>query len=203
MLMSVFCCMLVEALHLYRMIVLVFGIERNFRATYVVISWGVPIIMTTITATIGRENLHDKERCWLAGRFIWAFIAPVVAILTTNLAILVVIVNKTMAAAGMHGKDKIHSIIIGLRSSALLVPMVGGTWLTGLLGNININAAYVFDVLSSLQGLYLVFVTCYVNSEVRDTLKREWSRKNGRVEHVTVSHNLILIDKSLKCNIHK
>ncbi|XP_072022534.1 adhesion G-protein coupled receptor D1-like [Amphiura filiformis] len=62
MLMTVFCCMLVEALHLYRMIVLVFGIERNFRVVYIVIGWGAPMLMTTITAAIGREHLYDPER---------------------------------------------------------------------------------------------------------------------------------------------
>ncbi|XP_072051344.1 adhesion G-protein coupled receptor D1-like [Amphiura filiformis] len=149
---TVFCCMFVEALHLFRMIVLVFGTERNFRIAYIVISWGMPMLMTTVTAAIGREQLYDKERCWLTGRFIWAFIAPVVALLTTNLAILVVIVYKTMAAAEKHEKDRSRSIRIGLRSAALLLPMVGGTWLIGLLSNINVIVAYVFDVLSSLQN---------------------------------------------------
>ncbi|XP_072014565.1 adhesion G-protein coupled receptor D1-like [Amphiura filiformis] len=64
--------------------------------------------------------------------------------------------------------------------------MVGVTWLIGLLANVNINIAYVFDLLSSLQGLYLIFVTCYVNSEVRDALKREWSRRNGQVNNINL-----------------
>ncbi|XP_072023017.1 adhesion G protein-coupled receptor E1-like [Amphiura filiformis] len=184
MLMSVFCCMLVEALHLYRMIVLVFGIERNFRVAYIVISWGVPMLMTTITASIGREHLYDHKRCWLTGQFIWAFIAPVIAILTINLVILVIIVCKTLGVAEADKQDGIHSIRIGLRSTVLLLPMVGVTWLIGLLGNTNINVAYVFDLLSALQGIYLVFVTCYVNSEVRNALKSEWRRRTGRVDHI-------------------
>ncbi|XP_072021946.1 adhesion G-protein coupled receptor D1-like [Amphiura filiformis] len=151
MLMSVFCCMLVEALHLYRMIVLVFGIERNFRVTYIVISWGVPLLMTIITAAIGREHLHDHKRCWLTGQLIWAFIAPVIAILTINLVILVIIVCKTLGVAEVDKQDRIHSIRIGFRSTALLLPMVGVTWLIGLLGNTNINIAYTFDLLSALQ----------------------------------------------------
>ncbi|XP_072022801.1 adhesion G-protein coupled receptor D1-like [Amphiura filiformis] len=124
--------------------------------------------------------------CWLTGQFIWAFIAPVIAILTINLVILVIIVCKTLGVAEADKQDGIHSIRIGLRSTVLLLPMVGVTWLIGLLGNTNINVAYVFDLLSALQGMYLVFVTCYVNSEVRNALKSEWSRRNGRVEHINL-----------------
>ncbi|XP_072022593.1 adhesion G protein-coupled receptor E1-like [Amphiura filiformis] len=145
---------------------------------------GVPMLMTTITASIGREHLYDHNRCWLTGQFIWAFIAPVIAILTINLVILVIIVCKTLGVAEADKQDGIHSIRIGLRSTVLLLPMVGVTWLIGLLGNTNINVAYVFDLLSALQGIYLVFVTCYVNSEVRNALKSEWRRRTGRVDHI-------------------
>ena len=40
MFLSVFCCMFVEALHLYRMIVIVFGAERSLRAAYTAIGFG-------------------------------------------------------------------------------------------------------------------------------------------------------------------
>ncbi|XP_072021691.1 adhesion G protein-coupled receptor E1-like [Amphiura filiformis] len=62
--------------------------------------------------------------------------------------------------------------------------MIGVGWLVGFLGNLHINIAYIFDILSSLQGVYLVVVTCIINSEVRMALKREWTRKNGQVGQV-------------------
>ncbi len=40
MFVSVFCCMLVEALHLYRMIVIVFGADNNLSIAYTVIGFG-------------------------------------------------------------------------------------------------------------------------------------------------------------------
>ncbi len=46
MFVSVFCCMLVEALHLYRMIVIVFGVDTNLSVAYTVISFGKFITKT-------------------------------------------------------------------------------------------------------------------------------------------------------------
>ena len=40
MFLTMFCCMLTEAIHLYRMIVVVFGGHRNFKGLYIAVSFG-------------------------------------------------------------------------------------------------------------------------------------------------------------------
>ena len=37
---SVFCWMVVQGVHLYRMIVMVYGIEKDLKKLYLIIGWG-------------------------------------------------------------------------------------------------------------------------------------------------------------------
>ena len=45
---SVFCLTLVEGVHLYRMIVMVYGIERDLKKLYLLIGWGNVTFMIRI-----------------------------------------------------------------------------------------------------------------------------------------------------------
>ena len=38
---GMFCWMCVEAIHLYRMIILVFGVEKDLKLLYIAIGWGI------------------------------------------------------------------------------------------------------------------------------------------------------------------
>ncbi|XP_072024945.1 uncharacterized protein [Amphiura filiformis] len=185
-LISVFCWMCVEAIHLYRMIILVFGTEKDYRLLYLIIGWGIPVLISGITAGVGlgKKNLvdFDQQRCWLAikGGYVWAFLGPVILIILANTIILVVVIYRTVSAKASMDKEKTKLVKSGCRCLVLLLPLLGTTWVLGFLANLHTATLYIFDILSSLQGLYLATVTCFVNSEVREIIKREWKKRAGR-----------------------
>ena len=60
--MSVFCWMLVEGINLYIKIVLVFNTEKSKLLYYVLIGWGVPVVIVAICGGLGWEQYATGER---------------------------------------------------------------------------------------------------------------------------------------------
>ncbi|XP_048822359.1 adhesion G-protein coupled receptor D2 isoform X5 [Lagopus muta] len=61
----------------------------------------------------------------------------------------------------------------------VLLPVLGLTWVCGILVHLSIIWAYVFIVLNSLQGLYIFLVYAIYNSEVRNAIQRMKDKKKA------------------------
>lgn len=61
----------------------------------------------------------------------------------------------------------------------VLLPVLGLTWVCGVLVHLSIVWAYVFIVLNSLQGLYIFLVYAIYNSEVRNAFQRMKDKKKA------------------------
>ncbi|GLD52451.1 adhesion G-protein coupled receptor D2 isoform X1 [Lates japonicus] len=58
------------------------------------------------------------------------------------------------------------------RPVLILLPVLGLTWLCGVLVHLSVVVAYVFIALNAFQGLYIFLVYAVYNSEVRNAIKR-------------------------------
>ncbi|TMS03410.1 Adhesion G-protein coupled receptor D2, partial [Larimichthys crocea] len=58
------------------------------------------------------------------------------------------------------------------RPVLILLPVLGLTWLCGVLVHLSVVVAYIFIALNAFQGLYIFFVYAVYNSEVRNAIKR-------------------------------
>lgn len=69
----------------------------------------------------------------------------------------------------IQDKTQIEKVKAGIKASMVMLPLLGFTWLFGLLGFSPdaIVFKYFFAVLNSLQGLAIFIFHCALNKEVR------------------------------------
>ncbi|NXL72231.1 AGRD2 protein, partial [Leptocoma aspasia] len=178
--MAAFSWMLVEGLLLWSKVVAVNMSEDRRMKFYYVTGWGLPVLIVGVTLATSFNNYVAANHCWLnvQTNVIWAFVGPVLFILAVNTFVLLRVVMVTVASARRRSKmltpnssleSQIGTQIWATAKPVLvLLPVLGLTWVCGLLVHLSIIWAYVFIVLNSLQGLYIFLVYAIYNSEVRD-----------------------------------
>ncbi|XP_009180335.1 adhesion G-protein coupled receptor D1 isoform X3 [Papio anubis] len=75
---SAFAWMLVEGLHLYSMVIKVFGSEDSKHRYYYGMGWGFPLLICIISLSFAMDSYGTSNNCWLSlgSGAIWAFVAP-------------------------------------------------------------------------------------------------------------------------------
>ncbi|XP_037536700.1 adhesion G-protein coupled receptor D2 [Nematolebias whitei] len=182
--MASFSWMLVEGLLLWSKVVSVNISEDRRMKLYYIIGWGLPVLIVGITLAISADKYKAEDHCWLSVKTdtIWAFVGPVIFILAVNAVVLCRVVMVTVSSAHRRAKmlspssaSKMQTFDITwavTRPVLILLPVLGLTWLCGLLVHLSVAVAYVFIILNSFQGLYIFLVYAVYNSEVRNAIKR-------------------------------
>ncbi|XP_041262659.1 adhesion G-protein coupled receptor D2 [Onychostruthus taczanowskii] len=189
--MAAFSWMLVEGLLLWSKVVAVNMSEGRRMKFYYVTGWGLPVLIVGVTLATSFNKYVAANHCWLnvQTNVIWAFVGPVLFILAVNSLVLLRVVTVTVASARRRCKmltpncsleSQIGTQIWATAKPVLvLLPVLGLTWLCGLLVHLSIVWAYVFIVLNSLQGLYIFLVYAVYNSEVRNAIQRMKDKKKA------------------------
>ncbi|NXC99140.1 AGRD2 protein, partial [Certhia familiaris] len=161
--MAAFSWMLVEGLLLWSKVVAVNMSEDRRMKFYYVTGWGLPILIVGVTLATSFNKYVAAKRCWLnvQTNVIWAFVGPVLFILAVNTFVLLRVVMVTVASARRRSKmltpnnsleNQIGTQIWATAKPILvLLPVLGLTWVCGVLVHLSIVWAYVFIVLNSLQ----------------------------------------------------
>ncbi|KAI1232225.1 hypothetical protein IHE44_0007293, partial [Lamprotornis superbus] len=161
--MAAFSWMLVEGLLLWSKVVAVNMSEDRRMKFYYVTGWGLPILIVGVTLATSFNKYVAANHCWLnvQTNVIWAFVGPVLFILAVNTFVLLRVVTVTVASARRRLKmltpnssleNQIGTQIWATAKPVLvLLPVLGLTWLCGVLVHLSIVWAYVFIVLNSLQ----------------------------------------------------
>ncbi|XP_038065632.1 adhesion G protein-coupled receptor L1-like [Patiria miniata] len=173
---SMFSWMLVEGIHLYRQIIAVFESEKSRLWVYFAIGWGIPIIVVGTTSGIFFDKYKDHDLCWLSvlDGSIWAFLGGMIPILLVNLVVLFMVSRIVMSAAKLQQeKPAFNSAKAGLRSSLLLLPILGITWVFGYFAHYHAALQYMFVTLNSFQGFFMALFHCFMSSEVNSALKQK------------------------------
>nr|XP_058962438.1 adhesion G protein-coupled receptor L4-like isoform X4 [Pocillopora verrucosa] len=177
---AAFCWMLVEGIYLYLFVVKVYNINTKMHM-YHVISWGLPMIMMAISLGIaaakeGIQSYVSDKYCWLSStnNLIWIFVSFVTLIEVLNILIIVRVIKEMTNLVQPTGEDDhIKQIRIGIKACALMIPLLGVTWLFGLLSPVQKAFAYIFTILNSTQGFLIFVLHGLRNSQIRERLKRK------------------------------
>ncbi len=103
----------------------------------------------------------DFDRvCWLKPESsIWAFMGPVIPTIAVNLVVLIMVSRIVMSASKLQQeKPAFNSVKAGLRSSLLLLPIMGVTWIFGYFQAVNEVFMYAFVTLNAFQVFIYVAV---------------------------------------------
>uniref|UniRef100_A0A3Q3L2A1 Adhesion G-protein coupled receptor D2-like n=1 Tax=Mastacembelus armatus TaxID=205130 RepID=A0A3Q3L2A1_9TELE len=132
--MAAFSWMLVEGLLLWSKVVAVNLSEDRHMKYYYLIGWGLPVLIVTITLASASGKYSASGYCWLSVQngVIWGFAGPV---------IFIIMVKTTVFA---NHRAAVKAVLV-------LLPILGLTWLCGVLVPFSIVMAYIFILLNSLQ----------------------------------------------------
>nr|XP_058947385.1 adhesion G-protein coupled receptor D1-like [Pocillopora verrucosa] len=179
-LMAAFCWMLIEGIYLYFIVVKVYNINTKM-FMYHVISWGLPMIMVAISLGIaarkeGLQSYTSDKYCWLSStnNLTWIFVAFVAFIEILNVSILVRVIKEMTNLVQPTAKDNhFQQIRIGIKACVVMIPLLGFTWLFGLLSPLHKAFAYIFTILNSTQGFLIFALHCMRNTQIRERFKRK------------------------------
>ncbi|KAM6155795.1 adhesion G-protein coupled receptor D1 [Rhynchocyon petersi] len=180
---SAFSWMLVEGLHLYSMVIKVFGSEDSKHFYYYSIGWGAPLVICVVSMSFAMDS-YGANNCWLSleSGAIWAFVAPALSVIVVNISILIAVTRAICQISAdnykIHGDP--NAFKLTAKAVAVLLPILGTSWVFGVLAvnNQAVVFQYLFAVLNSLQGLFIFLFHCLLNSEVRAAFKHKtkvWS----------------------------
>ncbi|XP_020609363.1 adhesion G protein-coupled receptor L4-like [Orbicella faveolata] len=181
-LMAAFCWMLVEGFYLYLLVVKVYNIENKMRM-YHVMSWGLPAAIVALSLSIaagkdGIQSFVDEEYCWMSSHnnLIWIFVTVVLGIEVFNLLILLRVIKEITQVQPTVGANNIHQIRLGIKACLVMTPLLGTTWLFGLLTPLHKAVMYIFTILNSTQGFLIFLLHCARNNQFR---RERFKRKLG------------------------
>lgn len=171
--------MFIEGLYMYLLLVKVFPGNGLKLWQYYIIGYGSPVLVVAITlAATSTEAYKNSSYCWLSyeNGAIWAFGAPVLAVILVNSGFLMVALLITFKTRhNASGNTDNYRWVLGTVS---LTFILGITWLFGFLffgqePGQGIVFAYIFTILNSLQGFFIFISFCFLNKQVRTDLHRQ------------------------------
>ncbi|KAH8390923.1 hypothetical protein KR215_002034 [Drosophila sulfurigaster] len=182
--------MFVEGLYLYTLVVQTFSSENISFLIYALIGWGCPavcILVWSIAKVFAphRENEHfnglEIECSWmLESQIDWIFKGPTVFAILTNLVFLIrimwVLITKLRSAHTLETRQYYKAS----KALLVLIPLFGITYLLVLTGPEQGISRNLFEAmrafLLSTQGFFVALFYCFLNSEVRQTLRHRFIR---------------------------
>ncbi|XP_054645830.1 adhesion G-protein coupled receptor D2 isoform X2 [Dunckerocampus dactyliophorus] len=189
--MAAFSWMLVEGLLLWSKVVAVNLSEERHMKYYYLIGWGLPVLIVTITLASASGKYLADGYCWLSVQngVIWSFAGPVIFIIMVNIMVLTRVVVITISTAKRRSimlqmgaspvEQAYEQVRAAVKAVLVLLPILGLTWLCGVLVPFSIVMAYIFILLNSLQGLFIFLIYGVYNTEVRSTVNRIKERRKA------------------------
>ncbi|KAM5193555.1 adhesion G-protein coupled receptor D1 [Mantella aurantiaca] len=192
---SAFAWMLVEGLHLYSMVIKVFGSEESKHLYYYGIGWGSSLVICIVSVTSALGSYGEGENCWLSLQkgAIWAFVAPALFVIVVNIGILIAVTRiiSRISADNYKVHRDANAFKLTAKAVAVLLPILGSSWIFGVLAvnEQSIVFQYMFAVFNSLQGFFIFLFHCLLNSEVRAAFKHKtkvWSLTSSSIRNINV-----------------
>ncbi|XP_072026706.1 uncharacterized protein [Amphiura filiformis] len=171
---AMFSWMLVEGIHLYRQIVTVFESGKSQIWIYFAVGWGIPVVIVAVSTGIQWNKYGKAPICFLDYNdgTLWAFIGPIIPVILINFVVLCRVIQIVVAASKLDSnKSAVAGVRAGVRSSVMLLPLLGLTWVIGYFQHVHPVFAYIFVILNALQGFFMAVFHCFMNTEIRDGLR--------------------------------
>ncbi|XP_076071097.1 adhesion G protein-coupled receptor B1-like [Mytilus galloprovincialis] len=166
-----FALMLAEGIQVAIMVVIIFR-TKSILQWLLPLCYIIPAVIVSISAGVTKlEGYGNSQFCWLTieSKLIWAFVAPALFVVVTNIIILIIMIYKIMTTRGLAAKTLKEKSKAGIKSICVIFPLFGITW---ILGAFSVNEdlvvfQYLFAVCNSLQGFFICLFHCFLNKQVR------------------------------------
>ncbi|XP_037668932.1 adhesion G-protein coupled receptor F3 isoform X2 [Choloepus didactylus] len=182
-----FCWMLAQALVLAHQLFFVFHQLSKHRVLPLMVLLGYLCPLGFAGVTLGlylpQGQYLGEGACWLNGKggALYSFVGPVLAIVGVNGLVLTVVVLKLLRPSLSEGPqvEKLQALLGVFKALLFLTPVFGLTWglgLATLLEEVSVVPHYVFTILNSSQGVFILLFGCLTDKKVREALLRRFRR---------------------------
>ncbi|XP_076327646.1 adhesion G protein-coupled receptor L3-like isoform X2 [Tachypleus tridentatus] len=178
---SVFTWMLCEGLNLF--ILISYPTSHVEFPPFTIIGFVLPLIVVAITGGIKYNDYISSTSCWLnvEDGVIFAFVGPAILIILVNIIILGIVLHVFLRVKKNVEKCLKEKIRSGLRAGFVLLPLLGITWMFGILtmDHSTLFFTYLFCLINSIQGVGLFIFHIILNDEVKVALRSKLNSTPG------------------------
>ncbi|XP_055712020.1 calcitonin gene-related peptide type 1 receptor-like isoform X2 [Phlebotomus papatasi] len=187
---AVFTCMLLEAIHLHRLLTNIFGCRKGpsgLNMMYYYVGGALVSILTAISWAIAMALANDQY-CWVVTDgtdFQWINDTPRLLMLTINFILLLHIVLCLRKTFKYNPNERHKYIRRTAEVSLICLPLFGVPFLFVAVRPETKSCPweqfyyFVSYALEGLQGIFVAILHCYINCEVRRTLRDSWWKLMG------------------------
>ncbi|XP_066288215.1 adhesion G-protein coupled receptor D1-like [Branchiostoma lanceolatum] len=200
--------MMAHGIQLFFKVKSVFSATRDRRVEFFLFGWINPGAIVIVTSGVKPDGYEIEKYCWLStdDGMVYAFIGPVLFIVVVNFFILFFVIKTFMSIKANCKKSDIQKTKAGIRACAVLMPLLGVTWLVGVIAvdQTTVPFQYIFAAVNSTQGLFIFIFHGLQNEDVKESVRRYRSRTKVSSLRTDSSHsglNAKLIGKNNQTNL--
>lgn len=188
--------MLVEGLYLYMLVVETFSSDKLKFKMYAILGWVCPaiiimiwaIVKSVITTELGKYDLgldqmseHQLDCTWMhESQIDWIYQGPVSACLLINFIFLLRIMWVLIIKLRSNNNVETKQYRKATKALLVLIPLLGITYLVVITAPVDGFAKYIFAIIRALlistQGFSISVFYCFMNSEVKQTIRQRFFR---------------------------
>ncbi|XP_054977331.1 adhesion G-protein coupled receptor F3 [Sorex araneus] len=178
---ATFFWMLAQALMMAHQLLFVFRQLSRHRTLSLMVALGYLCPMGLAGAALGlylpRDQYLREGACWLNGEggALYTFVGPVLAIVGINGLVLTMAVLKLLRPSLSEGPqaERRQALLGVLKALLILTPIFGLTWglgLATLLEEVSAVPHYIFTILNTSQGVFILLFGCLMDKKVQEAL---------------------------------
>ncbi|XP_076066701.1 protocadherin-like wing polarity protein stan isoform X3 [Oratosquilla oratoria] len=168
----IFTWLLIEGVHLYRMLTEMRDVNHGQMRFYYSWGYGMPAIIVGLSVGVRADQYGNFFFCWLSiyEGVVWALVGPICAMVVVVLLVFVLAIRASLTLKGhVEGFGNLRTLLwLGI----LFLPVLGSTWVLAVLSvseDLEI-LHFSFSVFSVFTSLFILVGYCLLNARVRDSL---------------------------------
>ncbi|KAH9423108.1 Cadherin EGF LAG seven-pass G-type receptor 2 [Dermatophagoides pteronyssinus] len=171
-----FTWMLIESIHLYRMLTEIRDINRGPMRFYYFVGYGVAAIIVALSVGVRADQYGNHLFCFISiyEGVIWGLVTPLCLIIIVNLFVFMLAIQASAQfKASVCDYGNLRTL---LWLSIVLVPLLVALWMLALLSiNDTIDELhYGYSFMTLICALYIFIAYCLANRRVRFSLNSDW-----------------------------
>lgn len=190
--------MFCEGLYLHTILAIAFTSAKRLLYACYAIGWGLPILTTILYTVVRANSKSEAQRCWIEESYLqWIVSGVIVITLVGNLIFLCNIVRVLVTKLrAINSPDTIQAKK-AVRATVILIPLLGVQFILFPIrppeGTL-LNEVYLFSIalVTSLQGLFVAILFCFLNGEVMQVISRRWQRRDSAMRRLSSTQTFTL-----------
>ncbi|XP_072026201.1 uncharacterized protein [Amphiura filiformis] len=140
---------------------------------YLIFGWGFPLGIVGMSVATNTEGYGTVGACWLnpEDNTIWAFVGPALGILFFNCIVMILVMRAFVNVKVNKDKETMDQLRSAAKAVIVMLPILGLTWVVGLVVQYSLAFVYMFILFNGLQGLFLFIFHIVMNNEVKNAVK--------------------------------